>query len=128
MLLFKYDWPLSLDFWIWLLILAGIVALYFFNSWSARKKKAFSASETNSQTGDDLTQIAGVSAAVQEALQAAGIATFARLAQTSAGELRHLLQKAGLPSIDPETWSEQARLAASGDWQALADWKEKNLQ
>lgn len=128
MLLFKYDWPLGLDFWIWLLILAGIVALYFFNTLTARKKKAVPAGEANDKTGDDLTQIAGISAAIQEALQAAGIATFARLAQTNAGELRHLLQQAGLPSVDPESWSEQARLAASGDWQALANWKKKNLQ
>ena len=70
-------------------------------------------------------QLAGINAAIQQALQAAGITTFAHLAEADLAKLRQILQEAGLPAGDLETWLEQARLAASGDWQALAEWKER---
>jgi predicted flap endonuclease-1-like 5' DNA nuclease len=55
------------------------------------------------------------------ALKAAGITTFARLAQTSEDDLRAAIEAAGMrfaPSV--ATWAEQAAYAARGDWDGLA--------
>ncbi|NMC80777.1 MAG: hypothetical protein GYA59_15555 [Chloroflexi bacterium] len=125
MLLFKYDWTLSQGALTWLLILGGMALLYVFNMVVARKKKSAADAEAEKPSGDDLTQLAGINAAIQQALQAAGITTFAHLAEADLAKLRQILQEAGLPLGDLETWLEQARLAASGDWQALAEWKER---
>ncbi len=125
MLLFKYDWVLSQGALTWLLILGGLALLYVFNMVVARRKKSTAGAGAEKPSGDDLTQLAGINAAIQQALQAAGITTFARLAEADLAKLRQILQEAGLPVGNLETWLEQARLAASGDWQALAEWKER---
>ena len=63
---------------------------------------------------DDLTIIEGIGPKVNQVLQAAGIQTFAQLAETSAESLKPILAPAGLQHIDPETWAEQARLISEG--------------
>ena len=70
---------------------------------------------------DDLTKIEGIGPKMQAALKAAGITTFARLAQASEDELRAAIEAAGMrfaPSA--KTWAEQAAFAARGDWDGLA--------
>ena len=52
--------------------------------------------------------------------------TFAQLAETGADELKGILKGAGYPMANPETWSEQANLAAVGEWDKLETLK-KNL-
>lgn len=68
---------------------------------------------------DDLTRIEGIGGKVASTLNTAGIYTYARLAETDVARLKEILKAAGLPMINPETWPEQARLAARGDWIAL---------
>lgn len=69
---------------------------------------------------DDLTRIEGIGPKLSGVLQAAGISTFAGLAETEVGRLRQVLDEAGIARIsDPATWPEQAKLAAAGDWEAL---------
>lgn len=68
---------------------------------------------------DDLKLIEGIGPKISELLQAAGITTFAQLAATDVERLREILLQAGLRIADPTTWSEQARLAAAGDWEAF---------
>lgn len=69
---------------------------------------------------DDLKRIEGIGPKISSILQAAGIATFAQLAQADVGRLRDILSQAGITQIsDPTTWPEQARLAAAGDWAGL---------
>jgi DNA-directed RNA polymerase subunit beta' len=63
---------------------------------------------------DDLTLIEGIGPRVAAILNEAGISTFARLAETDDGTLRALLRSHSLAYLDPVTWPEQARLAASG--------------
>lgn len=70
-------------------------------------------------TPDDLKVIEGIGPKISGILQAAGIATFAQLAQTDASRLRAILDEAGLRLADPTTWPEQASLAAKGDWEGL---------
>lgn len=69
---------------------------------------------------DDLKRIEGIGPKISSVLTAAGITTFAQLATTSVDELQATLDKAGLTGINnPETWPEQAKLAAAGEWEAL---------
>ncbi len=69
---------------------------------------------------DDLTKIEGL-APRWRTLNESGIFTFTQLAQTEAKRLRAILQDAGprFRMIGPESWPEQAGLAANGDWDAL---------
>lgn len=69
---------------------------------------------------DDLRRIEGIGPKVANLLNAAGITTFAHLAETEARRLREILSEANLRFINPETWPEQAELAAAERWEALA--------
>jgi F-type H+-transporting ATPase subunit gamma len=69
---------------------------------------------------DDLTKIEGIGKKMSTALIAAGIDTFEKLANATEAELTGAIEAAGLkfaPSLP--TWSEQAALAARGDWDGL---------
>ncbi len=70
--------------------------------------------------GDDLTLIEGIGPKMSQALIAAGVDTFAKIASKTEDELRAIIQAAGMsfsPSIS--TWAEQASYAARGDWEGL---------
>ncbi len=71
---------------------------------------------------DDLKRIEGIGPKIAELLNEAGITTFAQLAATDVETLRQILVKAGrrFALASPETWPEQAALAARGEWEALA--------
>lgn len=69
---------------------------------------------------DDLTVIEGIGPKMQGALRAAGIESYARMAQTSEDEFRAAIEAQGMrlaPSIP--TWAEQAAFAARGDLEGL---------
>jgi len=70
---------------------------------------------------DDLKQIEGIGPKIASMLQQHGITTFAQLAATDASRLQQILDEAGsrYSLADPETWPEQARLAAAGDQEGL---------
>ena len=68
---------------------------------------------------DDLTLIEGIGPKINQLCHAAGIHTFADLAQTDVSRLQAILDEAKLRIADPGTWPEQARLAAAGDLEAL---------
>jgi len=68
---------------------------------------------------DDLVKIEGIGPKVAEALNAAGIKTFAALAESNADDIRKILTEAGLKMMSPEGWIDQAKLAAKGDWKAF---------
>ena len=68
----------------------------------------------------DLKRVEGIGPKISGLLQAAGITSFAQLAATDASQLRRILREAGITIADPTTWPEQAALAASGKWDALA--------
>jgi len=74
----------------------------------------------DSAEADDLKRIEGIGPRAFEALQAAGIYSFGQLADADVGKLRQILKEAKLTLIDPSTWAQQAKLAARGDWAALA--------
>jgi len=68
---------------------------------------------------DDLEIIEGIGPKIAGLLKAAGITTFAQLAQADLGQVQEILTAAKLRLADPATWAEQARLAAAGDWDGL---------
>jgi predicted flap endonuclease-1-like 5' DNA nuclease len=75
---------------------------------------------------DDLTQLAGIGPKSMRALAAAGIGTYAALAEANEPQLRKALLEAGmLPPSDVATWPTQAAYAAKGDWHGLARYNEK---
>jgi predicted flap endonuclease-1-like 5' DNA nuclease len=70
---------------------------------------------------DDLKLVEGIGPQVEEVLHAAGINSWARLAQTTPDQLRAVLAAAG-PEYgvhDPSTWPQQAVLALGGHWDTL---------
>lgn len=70
---------------------------------------------------DNLRKIEGIGPKMNSVLNAAGITTFAQLAAASVEKLTDILNEAGvsLGVNPPDTWPEQAALAAEGDWDAL---------
>lgn len=69
--------------------------------------------------GDDLKVIEGVGPRIETILKQAGINTFKELAGTSVEWLYQVLHEADLHLADPNTWPEQARLAANENWDFL---------
>jgi predicted flap endonuclease-1-like 5' DNA nuclease len=72
---------------------------------------------------DKLTRIEGIGPKISSVLQEAGITTFAQLADATPEQIEQILAEADprLPRLaNPATWPEQAALAATGEWEALA--------
>ncbi|GAB3747710.1 50S ribosomal protein L17 [Spirosoma pomorum] len=77
--------------------------------------------ESESNAGDDLTIIEGVGPKIAELLIAAGITTFAQLADADDATVQQVLTEAG-PRFnvhDATTWNEQAALARDGKMDEL---------
>jgi predicted flap endonuclease-1-like 5' DNA nuclease len=70
---------------------------------------------------DDLEIIEGIGPKIASVLQANGIRSYAQLAASDPQQIEAILRQAGLRLADATTWPEQARLAAAGDWQGLAE-------
>ncbi len=74
---------------------------------------------------DDLQIIEGIGPKISGILKNTGIRTYEQLANTSKEQLEEILQGGGVRIAMPETWPEQSRLAASGDWDELEDLKKR---
>ncbi|HMQ29346.1 MAG TPA: helix-hairpin-helix domain-containing protein [Chloroflexaceae bacterium] len=68
---------------------------------------------------DDLLVIEGIGPRTSTIVTAAGLTSFADLAAADVEQLRQALADAGIKTVDPTTWPEQARLAADGRWDEL---------
>ena len=68
---------------------------------------------------DVLKKLEGIGPKVEQILNEAGITTYAELAKSDAEKLREILAEAKLQMMNPDSWAEQAGLAAKGDWDAL---------
>ncbi len=80
------------------------------------------AAEEPPAVADDLKRIEGIGPKIASVLQAAGITTFALLADAEVSRLEQILEEADprlLRLANPATWPEQAALAAAGEWDAL---------
>jgi predicted flap endonuclease-1-like 5' DNA nuclease len=76
-------------------------------------------------TSDDLTEIEGIGPKISKVLSDGGVTTFAQLAASEVSELERILREAGIRLAYPETWPEQAELAARGEWDLLAALQEQ---
>ncbi len=76
---------------------------------------------------DDLKKIEGIGPKIAEILNAAGITTFAKLADTTPDKIKELMTEAGprFASHDPTTWPKQSKMAADGEWEALEKWQDE---
>ncbi|MEW5873056.1 MAG: hypothetical protein AB1894_27605 [Chloroflexota bacterium] len=69
---------------------------------------------------DDLKRISGIGPKIAGVLQAAGVTRFQQLAGMDGEHIGQILQAANVRLAKPESWPEQAQLAAAGDWDGLA--------
>ncbi|HQU59092.1 MAG: 50S ribosomal protein L27 [Phaeodactylibacter sp.] len=76
-----------------------------------------------SKSADDLKRIEGIGPKIEQLLNQAGIKTFDDLAKAKKAALQQVLEAAGprFKMHDPTTWTTQAKLAAKGDWDKLAE-------
>jgi predicted flap endonuclease-1-like 5' DNA nuclease len=70
-------------------------------------------------TPDDLVLIEGIGPKIASLLKASGIMTFRQLAGAQVPVLEKLLKDNGLSFVKPNSWPEQARLAADGKMEEL---------
>lgn len=70
---------------------------------------------------DDLTKIEGVGPKIALVLSSNGITTYAQLAKADPAAVQEMLKKSSgrFNMAKPQTWPQQAELAASGNWDAL---------
>lgn len=69
---------------------------------------------------DDLRKIEGIGPKISGVLNNAGILTFAQLAASSVAHLNKVVREdAGIRIAYPDTWPQQAQLAADEEWEAL---------
>lgn len=78
---------------------------------------------------DDLKKIWGIGKKIEELLNKNGIHTFAQVAETAETRFREILLASGNKRLhqiaNEETWAEQAKMAARGDWDALKAFQAK---
>ena len=67
---------------------------------------------------DDLKKIEGIGPKIAETLVAAGIATYADLAKAKPAKISEIIEGVRGNHV-PDTWPEQAKLAADGKWDEL---------
>lgn len=70
---------------------------------------------------DDLKKIEGIGPKAAEALVNSGVDTFVKLTKKSVDEIKEILVSfnSNLAHLDPETWGQQADLAANEKWEEL---------
>ena len=87
----------------------------------AAAKKAAKVRGKARDGSDDLELIEGVGPKIAELLKASGIDTFDALAKAPVEKVQEVLEAGGsnFNLAKPQTWAEQAALAASGDWSAF---------
>jgi predicted flap endonuclease-1-like 5' DNA nuclease len=71
----------------------------------------------------DFTRIEGIGPKINSLLHDAGFTTYEQIANTDVERLREILREANMRINAPDTWPEQARLAAVENWEGLAELK-----
>jgi large subunit ribosomal protein L21 len=73
---------------------------------------------------DDLKKIEGIGPKIAETLTAAGIATYADLAKAKPAKIAEIIEGVRGNHV-PDTWPQQAQLAADGKWDELKELQDK---
>lgn len=79
--------------------------------------------ESEEHTPDDLKKIEGIGPKISTLLNEHQIMTYTDLAEKTIDELKEILDYAKIRIANPETWPEQAALAAKKDWEALENFQ-----
>ena len=76
---------------------------------------------------DDLKKIEGVGPKAAEAMVAAGMDTFAKVAKAKPEAIATILSDASpnLAHLITDTWPKQAKMAADGNWDELKKWQDE---
>ena len=76
---------------------------------------------------DDLTVVEGIGPKIRELFHNHDVTTWAGLAECSVDKCQEVLSSGGkrFEIHKPGTWPDQAKMAASGQWQKLKDWQDK---
>ncbi|HMQ08523.1 MAG TPA: 30S ribosomal protein S1 [Saprospiraceae bacterium] len=76
--------------------------------------------------GDDLKKIEGIGPKIAELLTDAELGTYEALSKADPDKIREILLEAGsrYKIHDPTTWPDQAKLAATGEWEKLKEWQD----
>lgn len=106
------------------LLLVGVGAVMYFRPEAkpaAEVSKPAPAAPPSVPAGlDDLTKIEGIGPKVQSILYDAGIKSYQALAEQTPDQLTSTVKAGGFGApFDPESWPEQAALAAERDWDSL---------
>ncbi len=86
--------------------------------------KAKPAAKKATGKADDLKKIEGIGPKIAETLVAAGIATYADLSKTKPAKISEIIEGVRGNHV-PDTWPEQAKLAADGKWDELKALQDK---
>ena len=70
---------------------------------------------------DNLEVVEGLGPRSAQVLQQAGVHTFVQIAAMEPEAIHEILRGAGVRIAFPETWPQQAALAADGSWEALSE-------
>ncbi|MBD0777008.1 50S ribosomal protein L21 [Maribacter sp. ANRC-HE7] len=73
---------------------------------------------------DDLKKVEGIGPKIAETLIAAGISTFAELANTKADKIAEIIADVRGNHVT-DTWPAQAKMAAEGKWDELKKWQDE---
>ncbi len=73
---------------------------------------------------DDLTKIEGIGPKIAETLAAAGLATYADVAGSTAEKIVEMIEGVR-GNHTPDTWPKQAGMAAEGKWDELKAWQDE---
>jgi len=119
----------GIPLWVWILliILVILIAGYFFLARrpESPQEEPESRPYAAPTAADDLTLIEGIGPKISGVLNSAGITTFNQLAATDTARLQEILDQNELRLADPQTWPEQAGLAAAGDKEGLEALQER---
>lgn len=117
----------GIPWWVWVILIIILLVLLWF--WFGREEDTEEVPPTKAEAApvqpDDLKKIEGIGPKVAGLLNQAGITTFQQMVDAGAEKLESILDGAGLQMIDADTWPEQAKLAAAGDWEGLAKLQEE---
>ena len=72
--------------------------------------------ETAPSKPDDLTVLDGIGPKISGVLQSAGVTTYSQIAVMDTPQIEKILDEAQIRLARFDTWPEQAKFAAAGDW------------
>lgn len=91
---------------------------------AAKKAEAPKVEKKAAAKADDLKKIEGIGPKIASTLAEAGIVTFADLAKADPANIADIIKDVRGNHV-PDTWPQQAQLAADGKWDELKEWQDR---